>query len=349
MEPIPLVRANVILPLVNFLKEIGAPVQRLITESKLSMVVCENPEALIPLFLACLLFEKAARSQGIAHLGLLIGRRTRLENLGTFGCLICQSLTLHEAITRACRLIAAHNTGERLWFKINGGQAQLCHKLLPGINHGRQQADHYALIYLQQLVRLAAGENWRPREIHFETAASPGLTRLEPLADARVAFHQEATALFFSPDLLSLPLKKPIKSSVLPSEAETALRASAPASDFPGSVRQTLGTLLQEEYPDIVLVAEVAGMSTRTFQRRLRATNLSYSRLIEQVRFDKAMRLLTESHISLTDIAFELGYTEPANFTRAFRRWAGVSPRRFRHLHANRLICQLARESIPIE
>ena len=340
MKPIPLVRVSAILPLVAFLKEIGAPVQSLMTSAKMSIAVCENPEALIPLHLALFLFEQAARSQGIAHLGLLIGQRARFENLGTFGRLICGSLTLFEAITRACRLIAAHNTGERLWLKLNGGQAQLCHQYVKEIKHGRQQGDHYVLMYCQQLLCLAAGANWRPREIHFETASSPELTRLEPLADARVAFHQEATALFFSPDLLSLPLKKPIRSSVLPSEAETALWASAPANDFPGSVRQMLGMLLQEGYPNIQLAAEVAGTSTRTFQRRLAAVKLSYSRLIEQVRFDKAMLLLAEPHINLIEIAFELGYTEPANFTRAFRRWTGVSPRMFRHLQADRLTYQ---------
>jgi AraC-like DNA-binding protein len=246
-------------------------------------------------------------------------------------------------------LIAAHNTGERLWLKINGGQAQLCHKLLPGVMHGRQQADHYALMYLLHLVCLAAGANWRPLEIHYETEPSPGLTKLEPLVGAKVAFQQEATALFFSPELLSLPLKKPIKSSVSLSEAETALWASAPAGDFSGSIRQTLGVLLQEEYPHIGLAAEVAGISTRTFQRRLATANLSYSRLIEQVRFEKAMRLLAGPHINLIEIAFELGYTEPANFTRAFRRWTGVSPRMFRHLQAGRLTCQGTGESIPIE
>jgi AraC-like DNA-binding protein len=304
------------------------------TAAKLPMAVCENPETLIPLSQGCHFLEQAALSQGIAQLGLQIGQRARLEELGIFGRLICGSLTLYEAITAASRLVAAHNTGERIWLKIQGEQAQLCHQLVARVDHGRQQADHYALMYLLQLVRLAAGANWRPREIHFETAPSPELGKFEPLADARLAFHQEATALFFSRNLLMLPLKKQAKLPVMPSKAETDLWTSAPAGDFAGSVRQVLDMLLGEGHPNIGLAAEVAGMSVRTFQRRLAAANLSYSRLIEQARFDKAMRLLAEPHISLINIAFELGYTEPANFTRAFRRWTGISPRLFRRRQA---------------
>ena len=79
----------------------------------------------------------------------------------------------------------------------------------------------------------------------------PGLDRLEPLAGAELVFNQEATALFFPKNLLSLPLKKQIEWPVALLETETDFWASAPADDFIGSVRQVLGLLLREEYPDI--------------------------------------------------------------------------------------------------
>jgi AraC-like DNA-binding protein len=52
--------------------------------------------------------------------------------------------------------------------------------------------------------------------------------------------------------------------------------------------------------------------------------------LVDQVRFNQAVALLRQSDTKLLDIATELGYTDPANFGRAFRRWAGMSPREFR-------------------
>jgi AraC-like DNA-binding protein len=331
MNPIPLVRVSALLPCLRFLKEIGAPVPRLLSAVKLPIAVCDDPEALIPLHQGCHFLEQAARSQGIAQFGAQVGQQARLAELGAFGRLICGSFTLYEAITTVARLIATHNSGECLWLSVRGEQARLCHRYVASLDRGRQQAEHYALMYLLQLIRLAGGDDWRPAEIHFETGAAPGLGDFEPVAGARLVFNQPATVVMLPRALLSRPLAG---GEVLPPRhpaTEPALWASAPAGDFHGSARQVIKVLLQDGYPDIGLVADVAGVSIRTLQRRLAANDLSYSRLVEQVRFEKAVHLLANTPIKLVEVAFELGYTEAANFTRAFRRWTGVTPREFRH------------------
>jgi AraC-like DNA-binding protein len=132
--------------------------------------------------------------------------------------------------------------------------------------------------------------------------------------------------------MLSKPLVH-LKNLSLPSITEDTLQQTAPAIDFPDSLSQLIRSLLPEGYPNLAIAAESAGMSIRTFQRRLEDNNLSYSDLVDQVRFDRATELLQDPTIKLIDIAFELGYTEPANFSKAFKRWTGVSPREFRNLH----------------
>jgi AraC-like DNA-binding protein len=62
----------------------------------------------------------------------------------------------------------------------------------------------------------------------------------------------------------------------------------------------------------------------------LTEADLSYSHLVEQVRFNLAISWLQDPSLKIADIAAELGYNDPANFTRAFKRWTGVSPLRFR-------------------
>jgi AraC-like DNA-binding protein len=62
----------------------------------------------------------------------------------------------------------------------------------------------------------------------------------------------------------------------------------------------------------------------------LTKADLSYSHLVEQVRFNLAISWLQDPSLKIADIAAELGYNDPANFTRAFKRWTGVSPLRFR-------------------
>jgi AraC-like DNA-binding protein len=107
--------------------------------------------------------------------------------------------------------------------------------------------------------------------------------------------------------------------------------ATAPARDFTGSVCQFVATLLRAGYPDVRLVAEALGLRTRTFQRRLREEGTTYGRLVAEARLDIAYRLLRDPDRKVIDVAFDLGYSDPAHFTRAFRAWTGLTPREQRN------------------
>jgi len=83
-------------------------------------------------------------------------------------------------------------------------------------------------------------------------------------------------------------------------------------------------------------VARAARCSVRTVQRRLRGAGLTYSGLLDEVRLEIAARMLGEAGRKVRDIAFDLGYSDQANFTRAFRRWAGAPPSEYRRLRIDR-------------
>ena len=88
--------------------------------------------------------------------------------------------------------------------------------------------------------------------------------------------------------------------------------------------------------PRIESVARAARCSARTLQRRLREAGLTFSGLLEEVRLEIAARMLEDSKKKVRDIALDLGYSDQANFTRAFRRWAGVTPSAYRRLRSGR-------------
>lgn len=106
--------------------------------------------------------------------------------------------------------------------------------------------------------------------------------------------------------------------------------SSVSATHVADSLRQLICRLLPEGYPSLTIAAEASGLSIRTFQRRLKDHNLNYSQLVEQVRLEQSLRLLQDPTRQLIDIAFDLGYVDAANFSRAFKRWTGISPRQFR-------------------
>ncbi len=101
-------------------------------------------------------------------------------------------------------------------------------------------------------------------------------------------------------------------------------------SDFASALHRELRTFVADGLPSVELAAEIAGTSVRTLQRRLRTVGLSYSELLEQIRREAAFRMVRNPEVKLIDVAMELGFSDPAHFTRAFRRWAGMPPSQYR-------------------
>jgi AraC-like DNA-binding protein len=96
------------------------------------------------------------------------------------------------------------------------------------------------------------------------------------------------------------------------------------------AVRRALWTMLPGGRPDLWRTAAGMGVSARTLQRRLGEEGSSFSRVLDELRRDLSDELLSDRKLSVAEVAFLLGYSEPSAFQRAFRRWRGVSPRRFR-------------------
>jgi AraC-like DNA-binding protein len=71
-------------------------------------------------------------------------------------------------------------------------------------------------------------------------------------------------------------------------------------------------------------------MSARTLQRRLSAAGLSYQELLDVVRRETAEKCMMDSSLSIGEVAYLVGYSEPAAFHRAFKRWTGITPQAFR-------------------
>jgi AraC-like DNA-binding protein len=71
-------------------------------------------------------------------------------------------------------------------------------------------------------------------------------------------------------------------------------------------------------------------MSARTLQRRLKRNGVDFDALHDETRRSEALRLIELRKYSATEIAYMVGYSDPAHFTRAFKRWTGQAPSRFR-------------------
>lgn len=332
MSVIPLVRATAILPLVKFLDRIGAPSERLLKQAKLPVIAFDDPEALIPLHRGFAFAEAAARREGIELFGILAVQHAQVDDFGLFAKVARQSLTLYDFLhTLSVLLTTTHNSGARVWVTQKDDRVWFNHQYIHSSKLDNQQAQYYACCAHLRVIQLVTVFGWYPTDLYFQASELQGLEDIEVFSQVKVHFNQPNNAIGFAKSLLSLPLKQSMQGD--PSDLHRnyeQLTSSAPKEDFIGALKQLVRSHLEDGGLSITSAAEAAGLSTRSFQRRLAENGLSYSLLVDQVRFDLAITWLRDPDVHLTDIAFELGYSEPATFTRAFQRWTGTSPSNYR-------------------
>jgi AraC-like DNA-binding protein len=130
----------------------------------------------------------------------------------------------------------------------------------------------------------------------------------------------------------ALPMRRrdPVLQGVLEHHAADILSRLPTGTDFVAELRRVLATRTARGDARVASVARDLGTSARSLQRRLATAGVSYQQLVEQARCDAAERHLAETALSIAEVSWLVGYSEPSAFHRAFKRWRGVSPRSFR-------------------
>jgi AraC-like DNA-binding protein len=154
-------------------------------------------------------------------------------------------------------------------------------------------------------------------------------TQLEESFGTNVSHGHSVTTIEFDAALLGF--QRPAIARTGPNKAPGPGSTLPRQNDILSGVASVVELALYDGYPRINWVAAKLGVSRRSFQRLLEANGNNFNHIVAEVIFSRAKTLLTRETASITEIALELGYRDAAHFTRAFKRWAGVSPNGFRN------------------
>jgi len=148
-------------------------------------------------------------------------------------------------------------------------------------------------------------------------------------------FRRGANQLRFPAEYLDLPLNTadPLTARLVTAQCEQELTQLGYQGDFLAQVRALL-VPTGSGYPSLDAVAQSLHLSPRTLKRHLQQHGAGFQQLLEEARRRDALKLLADSSLSIEQIGLRLGYSDPANFTRAFRKWTGTVPSAHRQLHA---------------
>jgi AraC-like DNA-binding protein len=179
------------------------------------------------------------------------------------------------------------------------------------------------------LFRRGTGLALSPRRLEL-TRARADEAMLKLFFGAPVVFRAKRDALVLPRHMLDLPFATHhtgLLAALLP-EIERQVAERAPT--FIEKVREVMMGLMSGERPSLARVSRDLAVSPRTLQRRLLEGGTTYQDLLDDVRRRTARQLLSSGQLAVADVAFLLGFEELNSFSRAFRRWEGVSPNRWR-------------------
>ena len=264
--------------------------------------------------------NEAARVTGDRFTGLHTMESSRLEHLDSWGDAILRARNLQEALDTAERKIGHIVTGLRLGIELTDRQVKLWHKYDGALGADPLQSVEPNSLILKAILDLT-GESI-DTEVRLPHAKPAHSDELERLLGPRLSFNADRAELVFDRDALRLPLRT---HPVVPLEDAYSLPPETPC-ETAGAVMRILRDLIEFERPTAAAVADSLDINLRTMQRRLAVWGVTFEELLEGYRWRKAADYLAEGQFNITEIAFRLGYSDSAHFTRAYRRWYGCSP-----------------------
>ncbi len=254
----------------------------------------------------------------------------------------CADLSIIALIGGACRDVAEAfsmlNRYGRLALDVDGIRGD-DHYLIDATVHGTWLIDNRQLHGLcpeateMTLTRMSASvrrmfDGRFVRAVHFAHPAPAHRLEYERVLGVPVHFSRAHSGILFDPAWFAQPIGRAPRYSlaVLTAHADVLLARLDTMRSTRGRVEATLLPLLQEGGASMDQVAQQLAMSRPTLYRALKAEGVTFEQVLDGLRREVAVRHLTEPGVAVSEVSQRVGFSEPAAFSRAFRRWTGQNP-----------------------
>jgi AraC-like DNA-binding protein len=322
----PVIESGSIRPLIDALERIGLARDRLLSAVAMTEERIQDPDAVMPCTTVGAMLAFARSEWPGKNLALRVAEATPIGAYPLIDYLIQSSATLGDGLTRLqqyYRLVAVgaalsiDETEEGKRVRMEGGGSTffaefsvalpLCHAYRE--SGGRVRA-------------LSASFRHTPDDV-AEFASAIG-------CPVRAAAEWDGFVLSPEAWAFRMPKGDPVLLSVLERQAGDRMAQLPAGEDLRGQLRRALRVGLADGEANIVAIARRLATTPRTLQRRLDQHGTTFHQVLEEVRREAAELHLEGSSLSIAEISFVLGYSEPAAFHRAFRRWTRTTPQAFR-------------------
>jgi AraC-like DNA-binding protein len=195
--------------------------------------------------------------------------------------------------------------------------------------HSVRQNAEFGMAAVVKALREIAGRNVHPTHVSFAHAGNSNRRELERFFGCPVEFGASIDQIALSNETLALPLiteDQHLLETLQPICDEAAKERNTAKGTLRASVENEVQRLLHHGNAQRATVAKKLAMSTRTLARRLADENTTYEEVVDNLRRSLALQYVKEPSLSLSQIAWLLGYEGSSSFNHAFLRWTGRSP-----------------------
>ncbi|RRJ84397.1 AraC family transcriptional regulator [Aestuariirhabdus litorea] len=304
------------------------PVSLLAAEG-LSSTVLRSNDLMIDYNSFAHLLNRGADSADFPLFGLALSTYQGLKTFGPLGLLASQAATVADSLEVIKKFFHFHALGVSLTTTLLEREAQLAIEFDLDPSIGLEQVVEVSLGLGYNVLREMAPDTMRGARIHFRHSPLVPPEAYRQYIDAEIRFGQSKDAIVFPPRLLRQPPRP--ASDALKRYLESFLEQESQGREqpLPHKVSRLIYELIPTGEATLTTIAPMLGLNIRTLQRELKLIGTEFRTLLDQVRFEIARESLA-ADTPITDIALNLGYSELSAFSRAFKRWSGLSPLQWR-------------------
>ena len=316
--------------IVPTLREFGVDPEPVIREAGLDPRLFDDAMSLIPFAALGRLYTLCVTRTAYVHFGLLVGQRASILSLGLVGRLMQHSNNVGDALRALVSNLSTQDRAVVPALTSRDGTALLTFAAYQADSGSGTQILDAALGVTVNILRTLCGSSWNPSEVLLLRVAPADAEPYRRHFRAPVRFNQESAIIVFPARDLGLRIAgaDPMMRALL-QERIQQLKGEQ-GSEFSDDIRRLLRMRLTSNHCSADDIAHLLTMHRRTLSRRLKGGGMGYRAITNEIRFEIARQLLTDTQVPFAQIAAALGYSEASAFTRAFRRWSGQTPTAWR-------------------
>jgi AraC-like DNA-binding protein len=281
-------------------------------------------------------WEAVGEVSGDPGIGLRLGSETRVERLDVASLAALSAASFRDALARAARYKQL-TCPEEIQVTTRGGECAVRFRWLRARREECAVLTDVCFAWIATLAHRGTGGAVRPIRVEL---TGPPRNRLlyEQHFGCGVRFKAPHSTLYFRADDLDRPFETHNADllGMLAPQLEAELATRQANHDPRDQVKAVLRRSLAGRRPELRDVARELASSPRTLQRRLGDLGVSFHQVLEESRRDLASHYLRQSSLELTEIGYLLGYEDANSFVRAFTRWEGMPPGRWREAQSRK-------------